>query len=66
MTIQYFLFVVFAGHMAVAGPFHGMIACEKAAAQVQVVTRRNTFKVEAQTVCLSQKHANFKYKEPKP
>ena len=65
MTISYWLFIVFAGNMQIAGPFHGLPACEKAAAQVRVVASENVLKVGAGTVCLSQKHVNFKYKEPK-
>lgn len=73
MTVTYFLFVVFAGQMQVVGPFHGLIACEKAASQVRVVSAetntgirmRGTAPAAASAVCLSQKHMEFKYKEPK-
>lgn len=67
MTIKYWLFVVFAGNLQVVGPFDGVIACERAAAQVQIAVREGTGSrfVKAGTVCMSQKHAEFKYKEPK-
>jgi len=59
MTVHYWLFVVVFNSTQVIGPFHGLLACEKAASQLQVVARAD------RTVCLSQKHANFSYKEPK-
>lgn len=66
MTIKYWLFVIFMNNTQVVGPFDGLIACEKAASQVVIAS------VEAQrglrganTACLSQKHHDFKYKEPK-
>lgn len=72
MTIQYWLFIAFAGQMQIAGPFHGLVACEKAAAQVTIAAREAasgalpaTVQLPVGTACLSQKHANFKYKEPK-
>lgn len=71
MTIKYWLFVFFAGQMQTVGPFDGLPACEKAASQVIVVSTEVRSPVglpvqQAVTACLSQKHATFKYKEPKP
>lgn len=65
MTIKYWLFVVLMGQMQVVGPFDGLIACEKAATQVVIAVREMGTRKTPGTACLSQKHAKFKYKEPK-
>ena len=67
MAIKYFLFVVFTGNMQVIGPFDGLLACEKAAAQVAIAVHESDwrrYKNKPGTACLSTKHADFKYKEP--
>lgn len=73
MTLHYWLFIVFAGNMQVVGPFHGLPACEKAAAMATIAARESVpadklfqaIYTPPGTACLSQKHVNFKYKEPK-
>jgi hypothetical protein len=67
VTIKYFLFIVFAGNMQVVGPFDGLVACEKAAGQakIAVIEARRSQSNRIGTACLSTKHAEFKYKEPK-
>ena len=67
MTISYFLFIVFVGQMHIVGPFHGLLACERAAAQAMIAAREAAPQLSKSmsTACLSQKAANFKFKEPK-
>lgn len=70
MTVNYFLFIVFAGNMQVVGPFHGLIACEKAGAQARIAVRKATAviippRLSFSAICLSQKHFDFKFKAPK-
>ena len=67
MTISYFLFIVFVGQMHVVGPFHGLLACERAAGQVMIAAREAApnLSKNLSTACLSQKAANFTFKEPK-
>jgi hypothetical protein len=65
IAIKYWLFIVLAGNMQVVGPFDGLIACEKAASQVTIVARERARNLNVGTVCLSHKHHEFKYKEPR-
>lgn len=67
MMIKYWLFVIFMGQMQVAGPFDGLIACERAASQVVIASIETSgwTRHKATATCLSQKHHDFKYKEPK-
>lgn len=62
--IKYFLFVLMWGSpgapMAI-GPFDGLLACERAAAQIIAVS--SEAKRTAHTVCLSTKAADFKFKK---